>query len=474
MQINTTFILILEILYLLTVVSVVVVVISENRNPIKTMAWVLAVVFLPFVGIIWYAFFGQDTTKKHLISKRMYSKLKKRPLDEMETPVEITVPGEHVSLVNLLKNMDYTPLLGGNNVKLYTNAKDKFEQLFVDIEQAKNHIHVEYYVFMDDEIGCRFQDVLVRKAREGVEVRIIYDSFGSRKATKKFFEEFRMAGIETEPFLKLTWSALTSRLNYRNHRKMVVIDGRIGYIGGMNVADRYIKGFDWGHWRDTHARIEGKGVQGLQSVFLIDWYFVSQTLITSRKYFPMLDNFGKIPLQIVNSGPLSVENEISYGITQAIYEARESIYIQTPYFLPPETMVHALQAAALRGVDVRLMLSEQSDVVFAQLASRSYFKEMLHAGVKIYQYRKGFLHSKMMVFDHSLTLIGSANFDSRSFDQNFEVEAFIYDNELAQQADDIFIEDQRLCEQISLREWLKRPLSKRFLESLLRLFSPLL
>ena len=208
MQINTTFILILEILYLLTVVSVVVVVISENRNPIKTMAWVLAVVFLPFVGIIWYAFFGQDTTKKHLISKRMYSKLKKRPLDEMETPVEITVPEEYVSLVNLLKNMDYTPLLGGNNVKLYTNAKDKFEQLFVDIEQAKNHIHVEYYVFMDDEIGCRFQDVLVRKAREGVEVRIIYDSFGSRKATKKFFEEFRMAGIETEPFLKLTWSAL--------------------------------------------------------------------------------------------------------------------------------------------------------------------------------------------------------------------------------------------------------------------------
>lgn len=474
MQINTTFILILEILYLLTVVSVVVVVISENRNPIKTMAWVMAVVFLPFVGIIWYAFFGQDTTKKHLISKRMYSKLKKRPLDEMEIPVEIFVPGEHVSLVNLLKNMDYTPLLGGNDVKLFTSGKEKFDQLFADIEQARNHIHVEYYVFMDDEIGCRFQEALIRKAREGLEIRIIYDSFGSRKAKEKFFEAFRMAGIETEPFLKLTWSALTSRLNYRNHRKMVIIDGRIGYIGGMNVADRYINGCEWGHWRDTHARIEGKGVQGLQSVFLIDWYFVSQTLITSRSYFPMLDNFGECPLQIVNSGPLSEENEISYGITQAIYEARKSIFIQTPYFLPPDTMVHALQAAALRGVDVRLMLSKRSDVALAQLASRSYFKEMLHAGVKIYQYRKGFLHAKMMVFDHSLTLIGSANFDSRSFDQNFEVEAFIYDDKLAQQADDIFTEDQRLCEQISLREWTKRPLAKRFLESLLRLFAPLL
>jgi cardiolipin synthase len=474
MQISATFILILEILYLLTVVSIVVVVISENRNPIKTVAWIMAVVFLPFVGIIWYAFFGQDATKKHVISKRMYSKLKKRPLDEMETPVEVFVPKEHSNLVNLLKNMDYTPLLGGNDVKLFTNGKDKFDHLFADIEKAKKHIHVEYYVLLDDEIGRRFQETLIRKAKEGLEVRIIYDSFGSRKAKEKFFEEFRMAGIESEPFLKLTWSALTSRLNYRTHRKIIVIDGCIGYTGGMNIADRYIKGMEWGCWRDTHARIEGKGVQGLQSVFLIDWYFVSQTLITSRDYFPMLDNFGNCPMQIVNSGPLSEENEISYGITQAIYEARESIFIQTPYFLPPDAMVHALQAAAMRGVDVRLMTSLRSDVPLVQVASHSYFKEMLHTGVKIYQYKKGFLHSKMMIFDHSLTLIGSANFDSRSFDQNFEVEAFIYDDQLAQQAENIFAEDQRHCDQISLREWSKRPVMKRFIESLLRLFAPLL
>lgn len=474
MQISATFILILEILYLLTVVSIVVVVISENRNPIKTVAWIMAVVFLPFVGIIWYAFFGQDATKKHVISKRMYSKLKKRPLDEMETPVEVFVPKEHSNLVNLLKNMDYTPLLGGNDVKLFTNGKDKFDHLFADIEKAKKHIHVEYYVLLDDEIGRRFQEALIRKAKEGLEVRIIYDSFGSRKAKEKFFEEFRMAGIESEPFLKLTWSALTSRLNYRTHRKIIVIDGCIGYTGGMNIANRYIKGMEWGCWRDTHARIEGKGVQGLQSVFLIDWYFVSQTLITSRDYFPMLDNFGNCPMQIVNSGPLSEENEISYGITQAIYEARESIFIQTPYFLPPDAMVHALQAAAMRGVDVRLMTSLRSDVPLVQVASHSYFKEMLHTGVKIYQYKKGFLHSKMMIFDHSLTLIGSANFDSRSFDQNFEVEAFIYDDQLAQQAENIFAEDQRHCDQISLREWSKRPVMKRFIESLLRLFAPLL
>lgn len=343
MQLNTTLITLIEILYLLTVVSIVVVVISENRNPIKSVAWILAVLFLPVVGIIWYAFFGQDSTKKYVISRRMYSKLKKRPLDEMETPVEISFPDEYTNLVNLLRKMDYTPLLGGNDVKLFTSGKDKFGHLFADIEKAEKHIHIEYYVLEDDELGKKLQSALIRKAAEGLEIRIIYDSFGSRKTKKAFFEDFRKAGIETEPFLKLTLPSLTSRLNYRTHRKMIVIDGRIGYVGGMNIADRYLEGLEWGPWRDTHARIEGKGVQGLQSVFLIDWYFVSQTLITSRNYFPQLGNFGDCSMQIVNSGPLSEENEVSHGIMQAIYGATKSIFIQTPYFLPPDAMADALQ-----------------------------------------------------------------------------------------------------------------------------------
>ena len=474
MQINAALLLIIEILYLLTVVSIVVVVISENRNPIKTVAWILAVLFLPFIGIIWYAIFGQDTTRKHIISKRMYSKLKRRPLDEMGTPVEIKVPDEHENLVELLRNIDYNPLLGGNDVKIFTNAKDKFEHLFADIENAKEHIHIEYYVLQCDEIGEKFKNVLIRKAKEGIEIRIIYDSFGSRKLKKQFIEDFRMAGIEIEPFLKLSWSSFTSRLNYRNHRKIIVIDGQVGYVGGMNIADRYIKGFDWGEWRDTHARIEGKGVQGLQSVFLIDWYFVSQTLITSRKYFPLLENFGDVPMQIVNSGPLIDDKNISHGIIQAIYDSKKSIFIQTPYFLPPEAMIDALHAAAIRGVDVRVMISKRSDVALVQKASRSYIKSILESGVKVYFYKKGFLHSKMMVFDDSLTLIGSANFDTRSFEQNFEVEAFIYSEEVAIEANEIFVEDQSHSEQVVLKEWLKRPLLQRFFESVLRLFAPLL
>lgn len=474
MQINAALLLLIEILYLLTVLSIVIVVISENRSPIKTVAWILAVVFLPVVGIIWYAFFGQNITKKYRISKRMYSKLKRRPLDEMETPVEIKVPEEHENLVALLKNLDYNPVLGGNDVKIFTSGEDKFCQLLTDIENAREHIHIEYYVMMDDSLGVRFQESLIKKAKEGVEVRIIYDSFGSRKVNKMFIENFRMAGIEIEPFLKLTWNSLTSRLNYRTHRKIIVIDGQIGYVGGMNIADRYVNGLEWGCWRDTHARIEGKGVQGLQSIFLIDWFFVSQSLITSRTYFPLLENYGDVPMQIVNSGPLRDEKNISYGILQAIYEAKKSIYIQSPYFLPPEAMIDALQAAAIRGIDVRIMISKRSDVALVQMATRSYIKNMLEAGVKVFLYKDGFMHSKMMVFDDSLTLIGSANFDTRSFEQNFEVEAFIYNNRVADEANEIFIKDQKYSEQVLLGDWLKRPVSKRFIESLLRLFAPLL
>ncbi|OPZ32236.1 MAG: Major cardiolipin synthase ClsA [Bacteroidetes bacterium ADurb.BinA174] len=471
---NSVLVLILEILYVLTIISVVIVVISENRNPIKTLSWVMVLVFLPFVGLIWYLIFGQDFTKKQVITKRMYSKLKKRPLDEIGTLEEFTYPKEHASLIRLLRNLDHTPLLGGNDIQFFTECSDKFEHLIRDIENAKKHIHIEYYAFDGDAIGTKVKNALIEKSLEGVEVRVIYDSFGSRKTKKAFFEEFRKAGIEVEPFLKLALPKLTSRLNFRNHRKIVVIDGQIGYLGGMNIADRYVDGFKWGIWRDTHVRIEGKGVQGLQSIFLIDWFFVSQTLITSRKYFPELPSFGNISMQTVNSGPMRDEREISHGILQAIYDAQKSIFIQTPYFVPPEPMIEALQAAAIRGLDVRIMISKKTDVKLVHLASLSFVKEVLQAGIKVYFYEKGFLHSKLMVFDDSLTLIGSVNFDSRSFEHNFEVEAFIYDYNVAEEAIKIFVEDQRDSQIVSLREWIKRPKNVRFFESLMRLFAPLL
>lgn len=460
-------------LYIITIVGVVIVIISENRNPVKTVSWVVILIFIPIIGLIWYIVFGQDITKVQAISKRMYSKLKKRPLDHLEAPEEVPYPEEHERLVHLLKSMDNTPLLGGNDMILFTKGEDKFRQLLLDIEQAKEHIHLDYYVFHDDKLGNSIKNALIEKSLEGVEVRIIYDSFGSRKTGKAFFEDMRKAGIEAESFLKMAMPMITSRINYRNHRKIVVIDGRIGYVGGMNIADRYVDGFDWGIWRDTHARVEGKGVQGLQSIFFIDWFFVSQTLITSRKYFPELPNFGDVAMQTVNSGPLKDERQIAYGISQAIYEAKKSILIQTPYFIPPESVIEALQTAALRGVDVKVMMSKRSDMSFVQKASKSYVKQMLESGIKMYFYKKGFLHSKLMVFDESLTLIGSVNFDTRSFEYNFEVEAFVYSEEIAKDAIEIFLEDVKDSEVVSLKEWMKRPKIHRFIESLFRLFAPL-
>ncbi len=471
---NSVLILILEIIYFLTIFSVIIVVISENKDPLKTLSWVMVLIFLPFIGLVWYLVFGQDFTKRQVITKRMYAKLKERPLDEIGTLETFAYPKEQANLIRLLKNVDNTPLLGGNDVAFFTNAHEKFDRLLEDIESAKHHIHIEYYIFADDEIGNKIKNALIRKSLQGVEVRLIYDGFGSRKTKKVFWEDLRKAGIEAEPFLKLAIPKISSRLNYRNHRKIVVIDGQIGYVGGINIADRYLNGFEWGPWRDTHVRIEGKGVQGLQSVFLIGWHFVTQTLITSRDYFPELPSFGNISLQTVNSGPLRDEQEISLGIMQAIYDAKKSIFIQTPYFIPPESMSHALQVAAKRGLDVRIMVSQKSDVPLVQLASKSFIQEMLLSGVKVYMYNKGFLHSKMMVFDNSLTLIGSVNFDFRSFEHNFEVEAFIYDADVAKDATQIFVKDQHNSQIISLRNWMRRSKWQKFIESIMRLFAPLL
>lgn len=463
-----------EIVYLITVIGVIIVIISENRNPLKTITWIMVLIFLPIIGLVIYAFFGQDYTKRRIISKRMYSKIKTRPLADLDTNELVHLPSQHVELVKLLRNSNQAQLLHGSSVDFYIAGRDKFEALFRDIDNAVENIHIEYYVWDDDVVGNQLKDLLIKKSAQGVKIRIIVDAVGSWKVKRRFYEEIRSAGIEVEEFMKVKFPMLTSHANYRNHRKIVVIDGKVGYIGGMNVADRYINGPSWGNWRDTHVRIEGKGVQGLQSVFLIDWFMVSRSLITARKYFPPLESYGDNLSQIVTSGPYTKKREIMQGFMQAIFGAKESIYIQTPYFIPPESLFEALIAACTRGVDVRLMVPRRSDSLLVQLASRSYFKRLMMANVKIYFYEPGFMHSKLMVIDDSLTLIGSANFDVRSFEQNLEVMAFIYNEDTAIRGREIFVEDQSSSTAIVLREWIKRPVWLRFKESFVRLFTPLL
>ena len=374
-----------EAIYLITVIGVIIVIISENRNPLKTITWIMVLIFLPIIGFFIYIFFGQDYTKRRTISKRMYSKIKTRPLAEINTSELVQYPPEHVQLIKLLRNSNQAPLLHGSSVEFFTTGRDKFEAMFRDIDRATEHIHIEYYVWDDDTIGNQLKDLLIKKSAQGVKIRVIVDGVGSWKVKKQFHEKMRSAGIEVEEFMKVTFPMLTSHANYRNHRKIVVVDGQVGYIGGMNVADRYIIGPSWGNWRDTHIRIEGKGVQGLQSVFLIDWFMVSKSLITARKYFPPLESYGNNLSQIVSSGPYSKAREIMQGFMQAIFDAKSYIYIQTPYFIPPDALFEALIAASTRGVDVRLMVPRRSDTLLVQLASRSYFKKLMITRLHAFQ-----------------------------------------------------------------------------------------
>lgn len=468
------FLLVFQLLYVLTAVGTVIVVISENRNPLKTISWVLVLLLLPLVGLIFYYFFGEDHRKKRLISIRMRKKLNRKSIDRLEQLEVVSPPDEYKGLISLLNRYKESPLYGDSKITFYNNGVDKFEALFEEIKKAKKHIHLQYYIFMDDEIGRRTRDLLIQKVREGVEVRVLYDDMGSWKAKRQFFTEMEAEGVQVEPFLKVKFHILTSRVNYRNHRKVVVIDGEVGFMGGMNIADRYINGINAGVWRDSHFKVEGKAVHGLQTSFVIDWYASRSEFLASNRYFPPLKAKGNNTMQIVTSGPTGQFKEIHQGIFQAITNAKNYVYIQTPYLIPTDSLLLALQTAAMSGVDVRIMVPEKSDTTFVQVASMSYVRDMLDARVKIYFYKPGFLHSKMMIIDDSLTITGSANMDVRSFEHNFEIDAFIYNEQTALEAKEIFLNDLLESVEVDPEEWSMRSRRKRWAESFLRLFTPLL
>lgn len=458
----------------LMVLGVVLVIISENRNPLKSVAWILMLVFLPLLGLIAYFFIGQDLTKKYAYRRKKYRGkdqaflIKSRVLDEQEYPQAFLNP------VKLLKNIQNAPLMGGNDLKFFTLAADKYQQMLADMEGASRFIHLEYYALENGLWGDALKDLLIRKSGSGVEVRIIYDDWGCWRTKKGYFKELADSGIQLRAFSKVRLLPLTARLYYRDHRKLIIIDGHIGYIGGMNISDRYVNGFSWGRWADTHCRIAGPGVLQLQSVFLSNWQRLSGDALWEDDYFPSPASCGDNALQVVASGPGSLEPEILHVMIQAFYSAEKYIYVQTPYFIPPESLADALQAAAIRGLDVRLMISKRSDLPLVQMASRSYVREMLEQGVRVYFYTGGFLHSKMTVVDGELSIMGSANSDIRSFEDNLEVQAFIYGRSAAARAQEIFLNYQHDCEIVNLERWKKRSGLKRFAESFMRLFAPLL
>lgn len=463
------------ILYCVTIVGLVLVIITENRNPLKTIPWVIVLVLAPGIGLLFYFFFGQDNRKQRIISRRTYKRIMKRPQEGKPPQDACSVPAPYQPLVTLLTNSNQSSLLYGSEITIYTDGGEKFRDLLEEIRKATHHIHLQYYIFCDDGIGNRVKALLMEKARAGVEVRVLYDDVGCWNVKSRFFKEMEDAGIEVYAFLKVVFPIFTSKVNYRNHRKIVVIDGKVGFMGGMNIADRYEKGTAWGTWRDTHFKMVGKGVHGLQSAFLIDWYVVSKKLLRDKIYYPYVpvcsdDNI----MQIATSGPVGQWRTLLQGAIFTIANAKKYIFIQTPYFLPTEGINQALQTAALGGVDVRLMLPKRSDTRTANMATHSFIDEMVKAGVKVYFYTPGFLHAKLIVTDDSLTCIGSANMDFRSFEHNFEINAFVYQPQFALRMKKIFLHDMHHCERLVPSRWLKRPLKLRIAESFMRLFSPLL
>ncbi len=469
--------------YAISILLVIGVVVLENRNPLKSVSWIMILLLLPGLGIIFYLFFGQNLRKEKIIAHKGLKNLDQlfslaqaqiTRLDE-DNLLKGTPAHTKLNLVRLLLNSSNSLITVGNRVTVLSSGTKKFEALRKAITEAKHFIHLEYYIFDLDDIGTIIKNLLIDKARQGVEVRIIVDDVGSWELKSSFFKELRAEGVEVESFLKVRFPWLTSKVNYRNHRKIVVIDGEIGFIGGINIADRYLKGSEvYGIWRDTHLMIEGDAVNSLQTTFLIDWYFVSQTELAEPKYFPTKKTLGDKIVQISASGPDSDWPAIMMGFFEAVSSANKYVYMATPYFTPSESVLMAIKTAAMGGVDVRIIMPEKSDAFITLLSSRSFIKELLEAGVKVYFYQKGFLHAKTMVVDNVLAAVGSANMDFRSFEQNFEITAFLYDEEIASVMQNAFLADLDDSRQLTLEGWASRSVKEKAKESFARLFSPLL
>lgn len=476
-----------EVIYTLIVILVCLRIIYNINSTTKTLAYLLLVIFVPFAGILFYFLFGTNHRSRKMYSKKliqndeMAERLRqhlihysKQTFQENNAAVH-----SHKELAKMLLKETMSPLTGNNAVKLLINGEEKFPEVLRAMEAATHHIHIEYYIYEDDEIGRAIENVLVRKVKEGVTVRFIYDYFGSHSIRRKFVRRMRANHIQIFPFLRVYFPVFANRINYRNHRKIIVIDGHTAFVGGINVSDRYINDSRYpkrGYWRDTHLRIDGPGVQYLQYLFLCDWNFCAdQKLTPDEGFFPRGKPVaGNKVVQIAAGGPDSKTPTILFSLLQVINLATEEILITTPYFIPGESLLDGLAMAALSGITVKLLVPDKSDSLFVNSAARSYYRDLLNAGVEIYQYDKGFVHAKTIVADGKIAVVGTANMDFRSFDLNFEVNAIVYNPETADALNRVFYEDLKAAKKIDVVLWNNRAWYKQLLERVARLVSPLL
>ncbi|WP_270179189.1 cardiolipin synthase [Alkalihalobacillus sp. CinArs1] len=474
----------LGILFVLNLVLAAVVIFLERKDAGATWAWLMVLLFIPLLGFIMYLIFGQNLSRRRLfdwenIKKVGIEDLIQEQVSEIKEgiyPFRHEEIARHKDIIYMHLVNDDAVLTQDNDIKVFTDGEEKFEAVLRDIENAKDHIHFQYYIFRKDNLGRKIAQKLTEKAREGVKVRVLYDEMGSRRTRKRFFRELIEAGGEVEVFFPSRIPYVNPRLNYRNHRKLVIIDGRIGYVGGFNVGDEYL-GLNkkFGYWRDTHLRMEGSATHAMQTRFLLDWNHAARNKVGyEANYFPVLPTIGDAGVQIVSCGPDSEWEQIKNGYIKLISSAKRTVYIQTPYFIPDASLLDALRIAALSGVDVRLMIPNKPDHMFVYWATYSYVGELLKAGARIYIYQNGFIHAKTISVDGEISSVGTANIDVRSFKLNFEVNAFIYNEHIAKQLEKTFLEDMSKSDELTAEGYYDRSTWIRFKESISRLLSPIL
>lgn len=467
-------------LFILNAVVSVIIIILERKRPEKTIAWLLVFVLLPPFGLIFYIFLGRNW-KKHKLTEDFSPYVRDliyRVIDSIENP-------EYIPLIELLAKNSDSPLFIDNDITIFKNGEEKFNHLIEEIKKAKHHIHLEYYIVKSDKIGTKIKELLIEKANEGVSVKFIIDRVGSIKLKKKDINELRAAGIDIiqySYFLAPLLRAINTQINYRNHRKIAVIDGRVGFIGGINIGDEYLGEGKLGYWRDTHIMVKGDFVLGLQGVFLDDYFTIkriSGDYFLNKEdfinYFPEPLKSKKQTMQLVKSGPDSEFPGIMQGVLKMITMAKKNIYITTPYFVPTEAIMDALKIAALGGIDIRILFPGRYDHVLVYLASKTYLSELIRCGARVYFYSsKSFIHSKVMTIDEKISTVGTANMDIRSYDLNYEINAVIYDNIKTKELDRQFFDDLNLSRELTIDDFENTPRINRILEATARVFSSLL
>lgn len=462
--------------------------ISENRSPQSTFAWIFLLLLFPLGGIVFYHFFGQGWrtfSKEGELARQAimgetpeaiarYTQRERTLVAQLE---EMQPAAYKRKLLHLVTNNASSVLTAHNCVELLQNASQKYPRLLADIAAASTSIHMAYYIWEEDDFTCKLKDLLIHKAQAGVEVRILCDAYGLA-VSRRYLREMRAAGVGMYVYYNYRSPFRLHTVSYRNHRKIAVIDGRFGYVGGLNISQEHLDGGKhFSLWRDTHLRLDGEAVAALQAIFLTSWYNTTGERLTTARYTAPLavtsENY--LPIHITISGPDSQWRAIRQLYFMMILSANHHLYIQSPFFIPDESIMEALKAAAMSGVDVRIMCAPYGTTsAVPYWAANTYFEEMAQAGVRIFLYQKGYFHPKTINVDSVVCSVGTANMDIRSFSINYEVNAVIYDEQLSQQLATDFLQDQQDCLEFSLHAYERRHMLVRLRDSVARLFSPML